>query len=55
MANTHLADLDLATEDFSGTDSGQNVESFMQLNERKINFALRDAPGDGGEMVNNTF
>ena len=55
MANTHLAYPDLANDKFSGTDPDQDAESFIQLIERKINFALGDAPADAGELVNYTF
>ena len=55
MANAHLAYPDLAIDKFSGTDSDQDAESFIQLIERKINFALGDAPADAGELVNYTF
>ena len=55
MANTRLAYLDLATDKFSGTHPDQDAESFIQLIERKINFALGDAPADAGELANYTF
>ena len=55
MANTHLAYPDLAIDKFSGTDPDQDGETFIQLIERKINFALGDAPGDAGELANYTF
>ena len=55
MAAAHLAYPDLAVDKFSGTDPDQDAESFIQLIERKINFALGDAPGDAGELVNYTF
>ena len=55
MANTHLAYPDLAIDKFSGTDPDQDAESFIQLIERKITFALGDAPADAGELVNYTF
>ena len=55
MANTHLAYPDLAIDKFSGTDPDQDAESFIQLIERKTNFALGDAPGDAGELANYTF
>ena len=55
MANSHLAYPDLAIDKFSGTDPDQDAESFIQLIERKINFALGDAPADAGELVNYTF
>ena len=46
MANTRLVYPDLAIDKFSGTDLDQDAESFIQLIERKINFAPGDAPGD---------
>ena len=55
MANTHLAYLDLAFNKCSDTDPDQDPESFIQLIERKINFALRDTPGDVGELANYSF
>ena len=55
MAAAHLAYPDLAVEKFCGTDPDQDAESFIQLIERKINFALGDAPVDAGELVNYTF
>ena len=55
MANAHLAYPDLAIDKFSGTDPDQDAESFIQLIERKINFALGDAPGDAAELANYTF
>ena len=55
MTNAHLAYPDLAIDKFSGTDPDQDAESFIQLIERKINFAPGDAPGDAGELANYTF
>ena len=55
MAAAHLAYPDLAAYKFSGTDLDQVAETFIQLIERKINFALEDAPGDAGEFENYTF
>ena len=55
MAAAHLAYPELAVDKFSGTDPDQDAESFIQLIERKINFALGDAPGDAGELANYTF
>ena len=55
MANTHLAYPDLAIDKFSGTDPDHDAVSFIQLMERKINFALGDAPADAGELVNYTI
>ena len=55
MAATHLACPDLAIDKFSGTDPDQDTESFIQLIERKINFALGDAPGDAGELAKYTL
>ena len=52
MANTHLAYPDLALDKFSGADPDQDAESFVQLIERKINFALGDAPADPDDLVN---
>ena len=52
IANTHLAYPDLASDKVSGTDPDQDAEPFIQLIERKINFAPGDAPGDAGELVN---
>ena len=55
MANTRLAYPDLTIDNFSGTDTDQDAESFIQLIERKINFAHGDAPADAGELANYTF
>ena len=55
MANTHLTYPDLALDKFSGTDPEQDAESFVQLIERKINFALGDAPADPDDLVSSTF
>ena len=55
MANAHLAYPDLAIDKFSGTGPDQDAESFIQLIERKISFALGDAPGDAGELANYNF
>ena len=52
MANTHIAYPDLAIDKFSGTYPDQDVESFIQLIERKINLAHGDAPADAGELEN---
>ena len=54
-AAAHLACPDLNVEKFSGTDPDQDAEPFIQLIERKINFALGDAPGDAGELANYSF
>ena len=50
MAAALLAYPDLAVDKFSGTDPDQDAETFIQLIERKINFALEDAPGDAGKL-----
>ena len=42
MANTHLAQPDLASAKFSCTNPDQEAESFVQLIERKMNFAPAD-------------
>ena len=55
MASTHLADPDLAIDKYSSTDPGKDAEAFIQLIERKVNFALGDAPGVAGELANYTF
>ena len=55
MAAAHLVYPDLAVDKFPGTDPDQDAESFIQLMERKINFALGDAPADAGELVNYAF
>ena len=55
MANTHLAYPDLALDKLSGTDPDQDAESLVQLIERKINFALGDAPADPDDLVSYTF
>ena len=52
MAKTHLDYPDLAIDKFSGTDPDQDAETFIQLTERKINFAPGDAHGDTGELAN---
>ena len=44
MAAAHLAYPDLVLDKFSSTDPGQDVESFIQMIERKITFALGDPP-----------
>ena len=55
MAKTHLAYPDLTLDKFSGADPDQDAESFVQLIERKINFALGDAPADLDDLVSYTF
>ena len=55
MAATHYAYLDLAIGKFSGADSNQDAESFIQPIERKMKFAPGDAPGDAGELAKYTF
>ena len=55
MAATHLAYSDLALNKLSGTDPDQNAESFIQLIERKINFALGDAPANPDALANYNF
>ena len=55
MANTHLAYPDLALDKFSGTDPDTDTESFVQLIERKINFALGYAPAGPDDLVSYTF
>ena len=55
MAITDLAYPDLALDKFSGTDPDQDAESIVQLIERKIYFALGDAPADPDDLVSYTF
>ena len=55
MAPAHLAYPNLAFDKLSGTEPNQNAESYIQLFERKNNFALRDAREDANKMVNYTF
>ena len=55
MANTHLAYPELVLDNFTGTDPDQDAESFVQLIERKINFALGDAPADLDDLISYTF
>ena len=55
MAATHLAYPDLALDKFCGTDLDQDAESFIQLIERKINFALGDGPAKPDALANYTF
>ena len=55
MAASHIAYSDMAIHKVSGTDPDQDAQSLIQLIEWKINFALRHAPGDAGELANNTF
>ena len=55
MAAAHDAYPDLALDKISGTDPDQDAQSFIQLIERKIIFALGDAPGDACELENYTF
>ena len=55
MGNTHLRFSDLSLNKFSGTDPDQYAESTVQLIERKIIFALGDAPADPDDLVGYTF
>ena len=55
MAATLLAYPDLALVKFSGTDPDQDAESFILLIERKINFALGDAPVNPDALANYNF
>ena len=55
MAQTHLAYPNLDIDIFSGTDPDQDAESFIQLIEQEINFALGDAPADADKFTNLTF
>ena len=55
MASTHLAYPDLALDKFSGTDPDHDAEFFVQLIERKINFALGDVPAYPDDLVSYSF
>ena len=55
VAATHFAYPDLALDNFSGTDPYQDAESFIQLMELKIKFALGDAPANLDALANYTF
>ena len=55
MAHSHLAYPDLALDKFSGTDPDRDAETFIQIIERKIMFALGGAPADPDEFANYTF
>ena len=55
MAATNLAYPDLALDKLSGTDPDQDAESFIQLIERKINFALGEAPANPDALANYNF
>ena len=46
MANTHLANPDLALEKISGTDPELDAETFIRLIQCKINFALGTQPDE---------
>ena len=45
----------MALDKFSGTDPDQDAESFVQLIERKLNFALGDGHADLDDLVSYTF
>ena len=55
MRTTHLAYPDLAIDKFFGTDTDQDVEPFIQLIQRKIDFPLGDAPANPDLLANYTF
>ena len=55
MAHIYLAYPDSALDKFSGTDPAHDVESLIQLIERKINFALGDEPADIDDLACYTF
>ena len=55
MAKAHFAFPNLTLDNFYGTDPDQDAESFVQIIERKINFALGDAPADPDDLVSYTF
>ena len=55
MVHTRLAYPDIAIVKFSGTDLDYDSDFFIQLVERKINFARGDAAGYAIELANYTF
>ena len=55
MVNTHLAYPELTLDKFSGTDPDQDADTFFQLIERKMNFALTHAPADPDDLVSYNF
>ena len=55
MEATNLAYPDLALYKVSGTDPDQDAGSFIQLIERKTNFALGDPPANPDALANYTF
>ena len=55
MAATHLVFTDLALDKFSGTAPDQDAEYFIQLIERKTNFALGDATANLNARANTSF
>ena len=55
MAATHLAYPDMALDKFSGTDPDQDAECFIQLLERKFNFAIGDALANLDAIANYNF
>ena len=55
MAAVHLAYADLALDKFSRTDVDKDAESFIQLIERKNNFAPWGAPANPNALANYTF
>ena len=55
MAAAHLAYPDLAEDQFSGFDPDQDVESIVQLIERKINFAHGDSPANAEQLATTIF
>ena len=55
MATNHLAYPGLASDNFFGTDHHQDVESFIQVIERKINFPQGDAPANPDALAKYTF
>ena len=55
MANIYLIFSDLSLDKFCGTNPDEDVESFVQLFETKINFALGGAPADPDDLASYTF
>ena len=51
MAAVRLASPGLAVDKFSDTDPDEDVDSFAQLIERKIDFAFGDAPANAEQLA----
>ena len=55
MAAIHLAYPDLALDKFCGTDSDQDIESFLQLLKGNMRFNVGDTPANPDALANYIF